>query len=221
MTILILSMVKFDIRQYKPPRLTSLYHIWERKYRAICTVGKGILLVYLYKEKHSFSLNQSISCTFDGSIFRTYFNGALVDNQPATVGDCMYIIPHGEKKAPNVEKAKLPESRGARIAWALSFIGTVKYAESLEEFFEKYQSILADPNVRNHMYELKSGCFAFLIADKVVESNKAKAAPKLKQSCPLLAWIADDISNEDLSDLCTRFSKYRSIYCPLEYLNLP
>lgn len=172
------------------------------------------MLVYLY-DNQSGTVNEFIKFEFDGSYFRTFLNENEVSTIEASFGDCIYITPQGQKKAPIVEKAALPQNRGARIAWALSFIGKEKFAKTEKDFFEKIRVHFDDVKLRNLAYEYSQNNFGFLIADKAILYKKTY---KLKKASTILAWISDDISDEALEDLCRRYSKTRKIYCPLEYL---
>lgn len=170
------------------------------------------MLIYLY-QPDIFAVNESIQADFDGSTLRTYLNGALTDSRTAAPGECYYIQPTGESKAPKITKAEMPKSRGLRIAWALSFIGERKNAANFDEFMIKYQQYINK--------ELTYQCCMFTPQSEnrkyaiVLEINPENRIPK-----PILAWIADDITEEELDELIKTFITYRKLFCPIEFLKL-
>ena len=176
--------------------------------------------IFLYKPNMSFNANVYVHSEFDGSVLRTYFNNELTDSRAAKIGDSFYIIPCGSKKAPTVTAVELPKTRGARIAWALSFIGESKYVNEEKEFWNRYQQISKDCTLMNSIYLLNPSVYALCIADRVADSKRVTSKPKIKPKNPILAWISDDISDSEIDELVDRFTRIRTLFCPIEYLKV-
>lgn len=179
-------------------------------------------IVYLYQPYQSIQINQHICCEFSGFIFRVFFKGACIYLEEALFGDKYIITASSKKHTPEIEKIVSPESRGKRIANALadsiSSIPHLEYVNSKAEFYQKFAENNDKPNVMYSMIEVRNDAFLLMIADNLIRSKK-RYHHKLK--CPLTIWIADNISDDEISELYAVFSKYRSISCPLEYLKLP
>ena len=176
--------------------------------------------IFLCKPQEVFQPVEYVKSEFDGETLRTYLHGNLTDSRPASIGDSFYLIPSGTKKAPKVTKAELPESRGARIAWALSFVGDNKFAASEKDFWERYQELTSEKLIYNAVYLLNPGVYALCIADRITESAKVQSKPKVKPKNPVIAWISDDITSDEIDELLERFTKERNLFCPAEYLKL-
>lgn len=176
--------------------------------------------IFLYKAGEKFHANEFVYSEFDGSILRTYLNGELTDSRTAHVGDSFFILPCGTKKAPKVNAVELPKTKGARIAWALSFVGENKYVSKEKDFWDRYQKISQECELMNSVYLLNPGVYALCIADRVSDSKKALSKPKIKIKNPVLAWISDDITDDQIDELLERFTKERALFCPAEYLKV-
>ena len=176
--------------------------------------------IFLHKAGESFNANEFVRSEFNGSVLRTYLNGELTDSRTAQIGDSFFILPCGTKKAPKVDAVELPKTRGARIAWALSFVGESKYVSEEKDFWDRYQKISQESELMNSIYLLNPGVYALCIADRVSDSKKALSKPKIKVKNPILAWISDDITNSQIDELLERFTKERALFCPAEYLKV-
>lgn len=176
--------------------------------------------IFLYKPNESFSPSEYIRTEFDGTTLKTYFNEELVDSRTANIGNSFFIIPLGSKKVPQVKEAEMPATKGAKIAWALSFIGESKFVAEEKNFWKRYQEIAAENTLHNTMYLLNPGVYALCIADRVVDSQRVLSKPKVKLKNPVLAWISDDITDDEIDELVERFSLEREIFCPVEYLKV-
>ena len=176
--------------------------------------------IFLYKSDLQFRANEFVYSTFDGSTLCTYLNNELTDSRPAKIGDSFFILPCGTKKAPTVNAVELPKTRGARIAWALSFVGEGKYVNEEKDFWKRYQQISKEFELMNTVYLLNPGVYALCIADRVADSKKALSKPKIKVKNPILAWISDDITNSQIDEMLERFTKERALFCPEEYLKV-
>lgn len=163
--------------------------------------------LFLTSNQLYLDVTEFVRVTFDGNELRTYLNDSLTDFQPAKIGECFYVQPHGSKKSPDVTKAKMPETRGRKIAWALSFVGDEKQADSLEEFWSKFNSgNLSDINGILVKYD----DYAFVLQEEPGKEN-------LK---PLLAFVSDTISRSELEKMLFDYQVARKLYCPEEFIYL-
>lgn len=176
--------------------------------------------IFLYKSDSLFRANEFVCSIFDGATLCTYLNNELTDSRPAKIGDSFFVLPCGTKKAPKVNAVELPKTRGARIAWALSFVGESKYVNEEKDFWERYQQISKEFELMNTVYLLNPGVYALCIADRVADSKKALSKPKIKAKNPILAWISDDITDSQIDEMLERFTKERALFCPEEYLKV-
>ena len=176
--------------------------------------------LFLYKSDMSVSANEFVRSEFDGSILRTYLNGELIDSRAAKIGDSFFVLPCGSKKAPKVSAVELPKTRGARIAWALSFVGENKYVNEEKDFWDRYQQISSECELQNSVYLINAGVYALCIADRTADSKKAQSKPKVKVKNPILAWISDNITDSEIDEMLERFTKERALFCPAEYLKV-
>ena len=176
--------------------------------------------IFIYKANMNFSANEFVHSEFDGTVLRTYLKGTLTDSRAAKIGDSFFILPSGQKNAPKVTAVELPKTRGARIAWALSFVGEGKYVNEEKDFFNRYQQISKEVDLMNPVYLMESGVYALCIADRVADSKKAMSKPKIKAKNPILAWISDDITSLQIDEMLKKFKKERALFCPEEYLKV-
>lgn len=176
--------------------------------------------IFLCKADMSFSANELVHSEFDGVVLRTYLGDELTDSRKAKIGDSFFILPCGTKKAPKINAVELPKTRGARIAWALSFVGESKYVSEEKDFWNRYQQISEEFTLMNSVFLLNPGVYALCIADRVADSKKALSKPKIKVKNPILAWISDDITDSEIDEMLERFTKERDLFCPEEYLKV-
>lgn len=165
--------------------------------------------IFLVQSHTEFAPNEFIKVKFNGQELRTYLNGTLTDMQKATVGDCFYVQPNGMKKKPTVTKAVMPDARGKKIAWSLSFVGDKKFAGSYNEFFSKLyeiENIEGKENVIFISSKTEAYAFAFVKTEK-------------KHLKPVLAFVKDSITQKDLEEMLDNFQNYRPIFCPRDFLN--
>ena len=107
--------------------------------------------IFLYKPGMKFSANEFIYSEFDGSVLRTYLCNEMTDSRAANIGDSFFILPCGTKKAPTVTAVDLPKTRGAKIAWALSFVGESKYVKEEKDFWNRCQEISKEFDLSNYL----------------------------------------------------------------------
>ena len=176
--------------------------------------------IFIYKANMNFSANEFVHSEFDGSVLRTYLNGKLTDSRAAKIGDSFFILPCGQKNAPKVTAVELPKTKGAKIAWALSFVGEGKYVSEEKDFWNRYKQISEEYDLMNPVYLLEPSVYALCIADRVSDSKKAMSKPKIKAKNPILAWISDDITDSQIDEMLEKFKKERALFCPEEYLKV-
>lgn len=176
--------------------------------------------LFLYKADMNFSVNEFVISKFDGSVLRTYLNGKLIDSRSAKVGDSFFILPCGATKAPKISAVELPQTRGAKIAWALSFVGEKKFVSEENDFWDRYMQISSEYELNNTIFLFNSGVYALCISDKLTVSEKNPFKYKVKSKNPILAWISDDITSSEIDEMLERFTKERTLFCPVEYLKV-
>lgn len=177
------------------------------------------MILFITKVPQTFRINESINAVFDGRFLQTKLCDEVVLSQPAHLGEAFYIQPQGLKKIPIVSRAELPANRGAKIAWALSFIGDDKCMKSEADFYNKYDQLLKEDIIRNIAAFTKYGQYAIVIADKSV-FNATLGRNKLKSRNPVLAWISDDISLESLRELLEKYESRKKLPCNKELFYL-
>ena len=170
------------------------------------------MLFYIYKSPQKFKPNDFIECIFDGRELKTFFNGQEINSHKTTLGTAFYVHPQGQKKLPIINFPKMPESRGEKIAWFLSFIGDEKYVSTEEEFYNMYEKLLHDETITNMSVFIKYGRFSIIIADRhLPEKNKTK------KNNPVLAWITDDITRQELNDLFDKYESVKNLPCARKF----
>ena len=169
------------------------------------------MIIYLRETEQRFVINSFVVSKFDGENLRTYLHDRLVDTQPANSGECFYIQPKGLKKKPIITKAKLPEKRGEKISWALSFIGKNKLASSYDEFLKEFYALQDTEGEENFVCELDKK-FNYAIAFKKPEETNGLMKPAL-------AFISDEISSDDMKNLLDDYKKTRKLYCPEDFFD--
>lgn len=192
--------------------------------------------IVLYKEKHVFRPTEVILITFDGRRMKTYYDKGssklfkelntstpetvelfleeyLCDSRTAKIGDAFDLTVR-TKNSPVITPIELPATRGARIAWALSFVEEEKLAHSYQDFFKRYDDVKNAYESEHYFMEAKPEAYAFLLAKK----NPGKKSKKSTRLKPLFVWISDAISQDDLELLIRKYKSYRKLSLPEEYL---
>lgn len=170
------------------------------------------MLFYIKEAPQTFRPNEFIECTFNGRELKTLFHGQEVDSKEAKFGDTFYIHAQGQKKPPIISFPEMPESRGAKIAWVLSFIGNEKYMSSEKDFYNTYQKLVKTDSITNIAFFTKYGRFSIVIADRHLPEKG-----KVKKNNPVLAWIADDITREELNSLLDKYESRKRLPCPRDF----
>lgn len=171
--------------------------------------------LYLTEVPQEIKLTEFIRMQFDGNLLAVYLNNALCGIHAAKLGDAFQVFPSGQHTPPTVEKVRQPSDRGERIAWALCFHERSARTSSYQEFLDTYQKIMeAYPSEKYFIEEIPE-VFAFVLAKKPKCPNKPNKPEKKK---PLLAWVSDDISGENLDKLIAAITQYRNISAPIEFV---
>lgn len=176
--------------------------------------------LFLTHEGQTWSINPYVSASFRENTLRVFSSldsGLVYSTAPAKLGESYHVQVFGHEKNPVVKKADMPDNRGARILWALSFVEPEKRVSSEKDFFQRQASIEAEyASEVSIIHYLKDG-YAFFLAKKRPQPGKGRKSHQTKYK-PCLGWCSDDISEENLKDLVQKFRKYRKIYCPVEFL---
>ena len=170
------------------------------------------MLFYISETPQNFRLNEFIECTFNGQELKTTFHGREVDSKEAKLGDAFYVHAQGQKKPPIISFPEMPESRGAKIAWVLSYIANEKYMSSEIAFYDTYHNLIQTDSITNVAVFTKYGRFAVVLADRHFPEKG-----KVKKNNPVLAWIADDITREELNYLLDRYDSRKKLPCPRDF----
>lgn len=163
-------------------------------------------------------LNRHIAVTFTGTELQTYFNTELVDTRPATVGECYQFVGNGSQVPPCIIKLNVPDTRGARICWGLSFCEETKRASSYADFMSRFIDVAESYNPDGYYVVISKNNYAFLFGQKITKSGANNASKRSDGLKPLLSWVSDDISGSKLYKMLEIFQGYRKIHCPIEFL---
>ena len=177
------------------------------------------MIIFITKVHQEFRVNEAITSVFTGRFLQTKIRDEVVLSQPAQLGNAFYIQPQGLDKVPVVTRAELPASRGAKIAWALSFIGDDKCMTTEASFYENYDKLVKQDIITNIAAFTKFGQYAIVLADKT-QFNVSLGKNKVKKNNPVLAWISDDITLESLHELLERYESRKKIPCNKEFFYL-
>lgn len=177
------------------------------------------MIIFITKVHQEFRVNEAITSVFTGRFLQTKIRDEVVLSQPAQLGNAFYIQPQGLDKIPVVTRAELPANRGAKIAWALSFIGEDKCKNTEASFYETYDQLVKQDIITNIAAFTKFGQYAIVLADKTM-FNATLGKNKIKRNNPVLAWISDDITLESLHELLERYESRKKIPCSKEFFYL-
>lgn len=177
--------------------------------------------ILVTKKFENWEISPYVKATFENGFLRVEFYQndlwETVSKVPAKISDSFIIQVFGKEKAPIISKVKIPQKRGEKLLWFLSFCETEKRAKSLEEFLANYQKALRQYGSKQYVLSVKNNAFAILLVQKTTKARETKynQSPKMK---PLLGWISDDIKQDELSELLQTFSLYRKIHYPIDFL---
>ena len=177
--------------------------------------------LFLTHEGQSWNINQYVSALFKDGTLRVFSNidsNIVYDTVAAKLGDSYHVQVFGHEREPNVKKANMPENRGDKILWALSFVENEKRVSTEKEFFER-QAIIEEQDISEIciIHYIKDG-YAFFVSKKRPQAGKGRNASHQTKYKTCLGWCSDNISEKDLKDLIQKYKKYRKISCPIEFL---
>lgn len=160
--------------------------------------------INLIKKSMQITVSPYVTVKFDGKELRTIFNNAVMDTRPAKVGDMFWIYPQGSKKPPKIEQAKMPDKRGEKISWALSFKNELSRTSSLEDFCKQTNPL---PTTGKGSVTVQRSSYAFMMTEK--ENGKLS---------PALSWVSDDISKAEIKELIKDYTLFGKLFCPEEFI---
>lgn len=182
------------------------------------TIGGRLMQLFLAKPFRQ-QVSPYVDAVFTGTELQLFFKGSPITVCDAKPGESYYVVPHGQSKYPQMEKAKMPDTRGKKIAWALSFVESKKHADSYEDFLARFEGIAADYDSQGEKFcEFKPGAFAFMVVPKRVQPGKGRG--RIGKMKPLFIWVSDDISESDLDQLIGTYRKYHSIFCGEDFIKV-
>ncbi len=177
--------------------------------------------IFISKNDQTWEINPYVTASFFNNTLQVFSKDnveVVFDLSPAEIGDSFIVHVFGNEKAPILEKLDLPQNRGDRILWALSFVESEKRVSSLEGFWEHYSEVSSNYGTTSIMH-YQQNSFAFLVAKKRTQIGKGHNTKKTRYK-PCLAWCSDTISNEDLDEFVKQYRRYRKIYCPIDFLKV-
>ena len=164
-------------------------------------------------------LSESVKVRFDGQHLYVLENESQIDTFDAQIGNTFHAYPKSKKKKNiTVQKVDMPAERGQKIAFALGFQVETTRCNSFEEFVERTPDAMKDIETTAFSSEHWAGAYSFLLAKRSVSAPNA--TPKSQRNKPLLIWISDDITAEQLDELINQMIQYRTVAVPSEYLHI-
>lgn len=186
------------------------------------TVGKGFMQLFLTENGQTWDVNPYVAAVYENGhlvVFSKQDKFTTYAVEKAAPGELFHVQVFGHEKKPVLKKSEMPEGRGNKILWAMSFVEPEKRASSEEEFYSKQPEIEASYGSDVSILHSKKGSYAIFLAKKRPQPGKGRRSRQIKYK-PCLGWCSDDISEEELQNLIREFRRYRKIYCPVEFLSL-
>ena len=154
------------------------------------TVGKGNMQLFLTHEGETWDINPYVAAVFE--------NGALVvfskENrditygvEKASPGEIFHVQVFGHEKKPILKKGEMPEGRGNKILWAMSFVEPEKRAASEEDFYKRQPEIEESYGSDVSIMHSKKGSYAIFLAKKRPQPGKGRRSHQVKYK-PCLGW---------------------------------
>ena len=181
----------------------------------LSTVGKGFMQIFVSHNEQHWDISPYVSASFSDNTLRVFSKedmDLIYTSCTANPGESFFIIVDGKKKAPQIVKAEMPENRGDKILWALSFAQAEKRTSSLEDF-----SKIQEPCLGTEHVLFRSNSYAFYLTKRPPKMGKGVKAKKPRFK-PQLGWCSDDISREELDDFIEKYQCHRKIYVPIEFI---
>lgn len=156
--------------------------------------------IYLTENNQYFEVSEYVTARFsDGRL--TINHCGKESSCPAEIGES-YIIKRTDKGL--IVKAELiPKSYAGKVGYCLSF-AEEKICISLDEFNIRSETVKEVYPSKKFISVTNHKTYAFLVAKK--KDRRIYA--------PLLLWVSDKITSEELEELIHKFRKYRKIYHP-------
>lgn len=176
--------------------------------------------LFLTHEGQIWNISPYVNAIFSNHTLRIFSstNVAVVyATATAEVGESYYVQVFGHEKNPVLKKVAMPENRGDKILWALSFVEPEKRVSTVEEFWEKQPQVADAYGSKVSIIHFVKDEYAFYVAKRSSQPGKGHRSHQTKYK-PCLAWCSDNISEESLQDLIKKYRRYRKIYCPIEFL---
>lgn len=186
----------------------------------LSTVGKGFMQLFVTHDGQTWDISPYVSASFNDHTLRVFSKediNLIYTSYPAELGESFYVHVYGKRRVPAIVKADMPENRGDKILWALSFAQSEKRTSSLKEFFKLQQNFLCKHHFDSSFVLFCCNSYAFHLTKRPPKMGKGLKAknPKFK---PQLGWCCDNISKEELDDFIKKYQCYRKIYVPIEFI---
>ena len=144
----------------------------------------------------------------------------MILSHPARFGEAFSILFDKEDNI-QLSKTSLPTKRGEKIAWALSFVGEEKCKTSESDFYNKYEELVKSNLITNIAVYSQFGRYALVVADMHFPMQTAPNGKEaVVRGVPVLAWISDDITHEELTKLLNQYSVRNILPCSKEFFYL-
>ena len=185
------------------------------------TVGKGFMQLFVTEEGQTWDINPYASAVFENGtlvVFSKENRDITYGVAKAAPGELFHVQVFGHEKKPFLKKAELPNGRGNKILWAMSFVEPEKRASIEDDFYAKQPEIEAAYGSEVSILHSKKGAYAIFLAKKRPQPGKGRRSHQVKYK-PCLGWCSDTISDDELQNLIREFRRHRKIYCPVEFLN--
>lgn len=178
--------------------------------------------LFLTHDGQTWDVNPYVSASFLNHTLRVFSKedvNTVYGTAEANPGELYHVQVFGHEKKPILKKGDMPEGRGNKILWALSFAEPEKRAATEEEFYKRQPEIAAEYGSDVSIIHSENDAYAIFIAKKRPQPGKGRRSHQTKYK-PCLGWCSDTISEEDLQNLIHVFRRYRKIYCPVEFLSV-
>lgn len=185
------------------------------------TVGKGFMQLFVTSNGQTWDINPYVSAVFENGtlvVFSKENREITYGIEKANIGELFHVQVFGHEKKPLLRKADMPEGRGNKILWAMSFGEPEKRASSEEDFYLKQPEIEAAYGSDVSILYSKKGVYAIFLAKKHAQLGKGSRSRKVRYK-PCFGWCSDTISDDELQNLIHEFRRHRKIYCPVEFLS--
>lgn len=176
--------------------------------------------LYLTRDCQTWNVSPYLIATFENHTLRIVAQEnveTVYTSVSAEVGESYIVRTFGKQRPPILEKVQMPENRGDKILWALSFVEPEKRASDYLEFFRLQEKVEADYGSTCNIMHYSQGSYAFFVAKRNIKNSKGSKARKSSYK-PCLAWCSDTISKKELLELIHKYRRYRKIYCPIDFL---